>query len=130
MSTASGAAHRKGPRRHCNAWSYHQSYASLLSKSETLSGQLGGHLTFACLMMIEAGYHARCRFITASNGSRNGLMSTASAAETPKLNIKAQAEKRMTEDCALSAAFGTSLQIQCACAQKLGRRPPIRAFTR
>ena len=35
---------RTKPRHRCNAWSYAQSYASLLSKSETLSGHLGGHL--------------------------------------------------------------------------------------
>ena len=43
MSSASGARHRTGPRRRCTAWSYAQSYASLLAKSETLSGHLGGH---------------------------------------------------------------------------------------
>ena len=55
MSTASGAEHRRQPRHRCKAWSYRQSYASILSKSGALSGHLGGHL-ISCRLPCQARF--------------------------------------------------------------------------
>jgi IS30 family transposase len=43
--TDNGIQFAEQPRNRTTVWSYRQSCASLLSKSEALSGHLGGHLT-------------------------------------------------------------------------------------